>query len=170
MGYEEPSTKAYSADVEDGLVDRIDIFAYDQNGWIYDHYVIGEYGGGPLDLTQVSFKQKGENGEQRHYLIMANLDPDSARYISFLDNVDLARYPEGFIPWSAGNARVNYPLMGATAFVLFGSATTVSVNLMRYMSKFQIGTISAEFWGVDGKVDFRQSGFEKGASGRPFQR
>ena len=24
--------------------------------------------------------------------------------------------------------------------------------------------------GVDGKVDFRQSGFEKGASGRPFQR
>ena len=23
---------------------------------------------------------------------------------------------------------------------------------------------------VDGKVDFRQSGFEKGASGRPFQR
>ena len=147
MGYDEPSTKAYSADVEDGLVDRIDIFAYDQDGRIYDHYVIGEYGGGPLDLTQVSFKEKGENGEQRHYLIMANLDPDSARYISFLDNVDLARYPEGFIPWSAGNARVNYPLMGATAFVLFGSATTVSVNLMRYMSKFQIGTISAEFWG-----------------------
>ena len=26
------------------------------------------------------------------------------------------------------------------------------------------------YWAVDGKVDFRQSGFEKGASGRPFQR
>ena len=26
------------------------------------------------------------------------------------------------------------------------------------------------YMAVDGKVDFRQSGFEKGASGRPFQR
>ena len=147
MGYDTPSTKAYSADVEDGLVDRIDIFEFDENGWIYDHKVIGEYGGGPLDLTEISLREKGAYNERRYYLIMANLDPDSARYISFLDKIDIARYPEGFIPWSAGNARVNYPLMGATAYAMFGSTTSISVNLMRYTSKFQIGTISAEFWG-----------------------
>ena len=58
------------------------------------------------------------------------------------------RYPETFIPWSAGNARVNYPLMAATAKVTFGSTTSVSVSLMRYMSKFEIGTVTAQFWGT----------------------
>ena len=37
MSYEGPSTKAYAADVEDGLVDRIDIFMYDGSGNIYGH-------------------------------------------------------------------------------------------------------------------------------------
>ena len=84
----------------------------------------------------------------RSYLFIANLDPDSAQYIGYLDRVDMNRYPETFIPWSAGNARVNYPLMAATAKVTFGSTTSVSVSLMRYMSKFEIGTVTAQFWGT----------------------
>ena len=147
MSYDGPSTKAYSADVEDGLVDRIDVFVYDEDGWIYGHKVIGEYGGGPLDLTTITLRDSGENGEKRSYLFIANLDPDSAQYISYLDRVDLPRYPESFVPWSAGNCRVNYPMMGATAKVTFGGTSSVSISLMRYMSKFEIGTISAEFWG-----------------------
>ena len=147
MSYDGPSTKAYASDVEDGLVDRIDIFMYDQLGWIYGHKVIGDYGGGALDLTQVTFSDSGTKNERRNYLVIANLDPDSAQYIGYLDKIDLARYPEGFIPWSAGNSRVNYPIMAATAAIVFSSTTSVSLSLMRYMSKFEIGTISAEFWG-----------------------
>ena len=148
MSYEGPSTKAYAADVEDGLVDRIDIFMYDGSGNIYGHKVIGEYGGGALDLNSVTFRDSDGNGVVRSYLFIANLDPDSAQYIGYLDRVDMNRYPETFIPWSAGNARVNYPLMAATAKVTFGSTTSVSVSLMRYMSKFEIGTVTAQFWGT----------------------
>ena len=148
MSYEGPSTKAYAADVEDGLVDRIDIFMYDGSGNIYGHKVIGEYSGGALDLNNVTFRDSDGNGVVRSYLFIANLDPDSAQYIGYLDRVDMNRYPETFIPWSAGNARVNYPLMAATAKVTFGSTTSVSVSLMRYMSKFEIGTVTAQFWGT----------------------
>ena len=148
MSYEGPSTKAYAADVEDGLVDRIDIFMYDGSGNIYGHKVIGEYGGGALDLNNVTFRDSDGNGVVRSYLFIANLDPDSAQYIGYLDRVDMNRYPETFIPWSAGNARVNYPLMAATAKVTFGSTTNISVSLMRYMSKFEIGTVTAQFWGT----------------------
>ena len=132
MSYEGPSTKAYAADVEDGLVDRIDIFMYDGSGNIYGHKVIGEYGGGALDLNNVTFRDSDGNGVVRSYLFIANLDPDSAQYIGYLDRV----------------ARVNYPLMAATAKVTFGSTTSVSVSLMRYMSKFEIGTVTAQFWGT----------------------
>ena len=148
MSYEGPSTKAYAADVEDGLVDRIDIFMYDGSGNIYGHKVIGEYGGGALDLNSVTFRDSDGNGVVRSYLFIANLDPDSAQYIGYLDRVDMNRYPETFIPWSAGNARVNDPLMAATAKVTFGSSTSISVSLMRYMSKFEIGTVTAQFWGT----------------------
>ena len=148
MSYEGPSTKAYAANVEDGLVDRIDIFMYDGSGNIYGHKVIGEYGGGALDLNNVTFRDSDGNGVVRSYLFIANLDPDSAQYIGYLDRVDMNRYPETFIPWSAGNARVNYPLMAATAKVTFGSTTSVSISLMRYMSKFEIGTVTAQFWGT----------------------
>ena len=76
MGYDSPTTKAYASDVEDGLVDRIDIYMYDSNGWIYGHKVIGEYGGDPLDLSEISFQDSDGNGVVRTYLIMANMDPD----------------------------------------------------------------------------------------------
>ena len=85
MSYEGPSTKAYAADVEDGLVDRIDIFMYDGSGNIYGHKVIGEYGGGALDLNSVTFRDSDGNGVVRSYLFIANLDPDSAQYIGYLD-------------------------------------------------------------------------------------
>lgn len=146
MSYDNPTTKAYAASVEDGLVDRIDLYIYDSNGYLFRHAVIGEYGGGALDLAHIGYKDVGLAGETRTYLILANLDPDSAQYIGYLDYVDVDRYPEGFIPWSAGNCRVNYPLMGATARITFGTNKSADISLMRYMSKFEIGTISAEFW------------------------
>lgn len=147
MGFDDPDTKASASGVTDDEVDRIDIFAFDENGWIHGHTVIGEYGGSALDLSQTVFTDSGLPSEWRNYLIIANLDPDSAQYIGYLDKVDIARYPEGFIPWSAGNCRVNRPLMVATAKARFGVKTSVSAELMRYCAKFEIGTVSAEFWG-----------------------
>lgn len=148
-GYDEPATKSVAADIADDEVDRIDIFSYDNEGKAIAHKVIGG-GDSALDLSTVSFTDAGLGGEVRRYLVMANLDLDSAEYIATLEQTSLYSYPQGFIPWSAGNCRPNRPLMGATAKVIFSASTTATVNvtLMRYMSKFEIGTVTAEFWGT----------------------
>lgn len=146
--YDETETKSVAADIVDDEVDRIDIFSYDTDGKAIAHKVIGG-GSTALDLATVSFKDAGINGEVRRYLVMANLDPDSAEYIATLEQGTLYSYPQGFIPWSAGNCRPGRPLMGATAKITFSSSSTATaaVTLMRYMSKFEIGTVTAEFWG-----------------------
>ena len=147
--YEETGTKSVAADIADDEVDRIDIFSYDAEGKALQHKVIGG-GSTALDLSSVSFIDAGPNGEIRRYLVMANLDQDSAEYIATLEQGKLCSYPEGFIPWSAGNCRPGRPLMGATVRIGFSSGATnsTSVTLMRYMSKFEIGTVTAEFWGT----------------------
>gem|GEM_PF-1295844 len=146
--YNESGTKSVAADIADDEVDRIDIFSYDAEGKALRHKVIGG-GSTALDLSSVSFTDAGANGEIRRYLIMANLDADSAEYIGALEQGKLCSYPEGFIPWSAGNCRPGRPIMGATArFGFSNGAADVPVMLMRYMSKFEIGTVTAEFWGT----------------------
>ena len=149
MPFDTPDTKSIAADIEDDEVDRIDIYAFESDGTVHGHTVIGEYSGDPLDLTQLTFKDSGPGGATRKYLIIANLDPDSADYIATLDKTGISSYPKAFIPWSAGNCRPNRPLMGATASISFsGSAvSTAQVQLMRYMAKFKVETITAQFWG-----------------------
>ncbi|MCR5408254.1 MAG: hypothetical protein K6E61_04030 [Bacteroidales bacterium] len=148
--FDTQDTKGIAADIVDDEVDRIDIFAFESNGDVHGHTVIGEYGGDPLNLDEITFREYGISGTVRCYLIMANLDPDSADYIASLDKNGICTYPKAFIPWSAGNCRPGRPLMGTTARITFSSneSGTVELNLMRYMSKFRIGTITAQFWGT----------------------
>ena len=142
-------TKALAADIEDDEVDVIDIFSWDGNDAIVGHHTIGEYGGEALDLSEAVFQDHGALYEHRYYLVMANLDPDSADYIATLNGTEVSGYPKGYIPWSAGNCRPNRPIMGATAYISFagGSPGNATVSLMRYMSKFEIGSVDAQFWG-----------------------
>ncbi len=142
-------TKALAADIEDDEVDVIDIFSWDGNDAIVGHHTIGEYGGDALDLSEAVFRDHGGLYEKRYYLVMANLDPDSADYIATLNGTEVSGYPKGYIPWSAGNCRPNRPIMGATAYISFngGSPGNATVSLMRYMSKFEIGYVDALFWG-----------------------
>ena len=149
MPFDTPDTKSIAADIVDDEVDRIDIYSFESDGTVHGHTVIGEYGGDPLNLNQLTFKDTEAGGATRKYLIIANLDPDSADYIATLDKSGISSYPKAFIPWSAGNCRPNRPLMGATARITFsGSAVrTAQVQLMRYMSKFKVETITAQFWG-----------------------
>ena len=148
QGFDE--TKGLATDVVDDEVDVIDIFSWDDNNAIVGHSTIGEYGGTALDLSNITFTDRGfPSNKKRYYLIMANLDPDSSDYIATLNGSEVNGYPKGYIPWSAGNCRPSRPLMGATAAVDFSTnSRSASVSLMRYMSKFEIGSVDAQFWGT----------------------
>ena len=147
--YDDAETKANTIGVYDSGVDRIDIFAYNDNGDAVGHSVLGGTGSA-LDLTTLTFRDGGGYGENRYYLIMANLDADSADYIATLSGSEVCSYPKGFIPWSAGNCRVNRPLMCATMYWTFSSSgtQTASVSLMRIMAKLEIEKITAQFGGA----------------------
>lgn len=145
-GFEE--TKGLATDIVDDEVDVIDIFSWDDNNAIVGHSTIGEYGGTALNLSNISFTDRGFPSEKRYYLIMANLDPDSSDYIATLSGTEVNGYPKGYIPWSAGNCRPNRPIMGATAVINYNTTNpSASVSLMRYMAKFEIGSVDAQFWG-----------------------
>ena len=116
QGFDE--TKGLATDIVDDEVDVIDIFSWDDNNAIVGHSTIGEYGGTALELSNVTFTDRGfPSDKKRFYLIMANLDPDSSDYIATLNGSEVNGYPKGYIPWSAGNCRPSRPLMGATATV-----------------------------------------------------
>ena len=143
-------TKSLAADIVDDEVDVIDVFCWDDNNAIVGHKTIGTYGGSALDLDDVSYTDYAGQGQKRYYLIMANLDPDTSDYIATLSGTEVNGYPKGYFPWSAGNCRPNRPIMGATAKITFSSSTAstpTSVSLMRYMAKFEIGEVDAQFWG-----------------------
>ncbi len=91
-------TKGLAADIEDDEVDVIDIFSWDGNDAIVGHHTIGEYGGEALDLSEAIFQDHGALYEHRYYLVMANLDPDSADYIATLNGTEVSGYPKGYIP------------------------------------------------------------------------
>ena len=147
-GYDE--TKGLATNITDDEVDVIDVFSWDENNAIVGHKTIGTYGGTALNLSNLSFKDYDYPNAQRYYLFMANLDPDTADYIATLSGTEINGYPKGFFPWSAGNCRPSRPIMGGTLSKTFSSSNTapVTVNLMRYMAKFEIGSVDAQFWGT----------------------
>ena len=147
-GFDE--TKSLAIDIVDDEVDVIDIFSWDDSNAIVAHNTIGEYGGSALDLDDVSFTDYAFPNTKRYYLVIANLDPDTSDYIATLSGTEVNGYPKGYFPWSAGNCRPNRPIMGATIKRTFSSSNTnpTSVSLMRYMSKFEIGSVDAQFWGT----------------------
>ena len=148
QGYDQADTKSLAADNVDDEVDRIDVYAYDDSNSLLFHKVI-EDGGNAMNLSSISFRDYGANGEKRYYLFLANLDEDSADYIATLSGAEVNGYPKGYIPWSAGNCRPNRPIMAGTARATFNSYGTqgATVSLWRYAAKFEIGSIDAQFWG-----------------------
>lgn len=127
----------------DGGVDRLDIFSWYEDGSPAGHvtFLPGD-GEDLLDLGTLSPTLHGGKDVVKTYLALANLDPDSARYLSGLSSGDLAAYPTRVIPWSAGNCRPDRPVMGATARVRFGTTQSCTFELRRYCCKIELGTIT----------------------------
>lgn len=146
--FTDADTKANTIGVADDQVYRIDIYSYDKDGNFLRHAALGGKGT-TLDMNSPAFRDAFQKNEIRTYLFIANLDADSANYIARLSGEEVSSYPKGFIPWSAGNCRVNRPLMAATARVWYQNAepAPVAIKLMRYMAKIEVEKITAQFWG-----------------------
>ena len=137
-------TKSFPSGTDDDAIDRIDIFSFDETGWTAGHHTIKAEDGSVLDLKTISFTDNAGKGCVKTYLIMANLSEDTADYIRYLDDIDINRYPEGIVPWSA-NCRPGLLIMARTLPIEFTNDTELNIRLYRYMSRFEIGTITADF-------------------------
>lgn len=139
------STKAdsYNANENDDFIDRLDMLEYDNTGTLINHRTWEKSTG--LDLSTVSYTAYNPKNNYRYWLFLANFDEESVDYLAQLSGSDIGSYNKGIIPLEAGNFRPHKPLMGGTAFCSFGSNQTIPVTLFRYVTKFELGTITADF-------------------------
>lgn len=140
------STKAdsYSASEEDNFIDRLDMLEYDKNGTLTNHRTWTRAAG--LDLSTVSYTAYGAKYDYKYWLFLANFDEESIDYLTQLSGSELGNNPaKGIVPLEAGNYRLHKPLMGGSATSSFSSDKTLPVTLFRYLTKFEIGTVTAGF-------------------------
>ncbi|MBO5562232.1 MAG: hypothetical protein J5939_00770 [Bacteroidales bacterium] len=148
IGMERPvvlTTKAdaYSASEEDDFIDRLDMFEYDNTGVLVNRKTWENPSG--LDLSSVSYTGYSEYNKRRYWLFMANFDEESVEFLASLDGTQIGRAPYSVIPLEAGNFRLHKPLMGGGASYQFSKDGTTTATLYRYMTKFELGTITADF-------------------------
>ena len=139
------STKAdsYNANENDDFIDRLDMLEYDNTGTLVNHRTWEKSTG--LDLSTVSYTAYNPKNNYRYWLFLANFNEESVDYLAQLSGSDIGSYNKGIIPLEAGNFRPHKPLMGGTAVCSFGSDQTIPVTLFRYVTKFELGTITADF-------------------------
>lgn len=139
------STKAdaYNATEKDDFIDRLDVFEYDNNGVLVKRYTWEDPAG--LDVSGITFTGYNEYYKRKYWLFMANFDEASVDYLATLNSTQIGNPPYNVIPLEAGNFRLHKPLMGGGAMYDFRTDGTTSATLYRYMTKFEIGTITADF-------------------------
>lgn len=135
------NTKAAGA--EDDFIDRLDVLEYNISGEITNHYVWEDPDG--LDLDELQLDIYAEYNSRRYFLFMANFDPATVDYFMSLDATGLADRTKGLALLHLGNFRMHKWLMGGTQRGDFTKDEEKSVILYRYVTEFEIGSITADF-------------------------
>ena len=148
IGMESPVTfttkaDAYNAAEEDDFIDRLDMFEYDNSGTLVNRKTWENPSG--LDLSAISYTAYSEYNKPRYWLFLANFDEASIAYLATLNGSQIGDKTYNVIPLEAGNFRLHKPLMGAATTYQFRSDGSTSATLYRYLTKFEIGTITANF-------------------------
>lgn len=134
---------AYSAGEGDDFIDRLDMFEYDDTGALVNRQTWTNPSG--LDLSAISYTGYSEYYKRKYWLFLANFDEASVEYLASLSGTQIGSAPYSVIPLEAGNFRLHKPLMGGGATYDFRADGTTSATLYRYMTKFELGTITADF-------------------------
>lgn len=134
---------AYSTTEEDDFIDRLDLFEYDKDGVLINSRTWTKATG--LDLSGISYTSHSPKNVYRYWVLLANFTEDSIDYLSQLQGSDFAYGAKNFVPLSAGNFRLHKPLMGGSGVYNFTRDKEIEIKLYRYMTKFEIGTVTADF-------------------------
>lgn len=142
--YDVSLTKAATVNPNDRdtTVTRLDLYEYDQEGELVDHLVWEDEDG--LDLSTITHTTTSPYCEYKHWLALANFDEDSAEYFDQL-GADIASMPQGYVPLTAGNFRLHKPLMGGPGSWSFYENGSTTIQLYRYLTRIDIGTVTADF-------------------------
>lgn len=135
------STRAVDTDQgEDNSISSIDLYIFDEDGNNLEHYALSE-----KELSDRKMHIQRKSGVTEYYLFLANIDCATAEWLAGLKAGDFSDSKKGHIPLSAGNFRGVVLPMGGSAKVEYNKDTTLTINMYRYQSKIDIGSITAYF-------------------------
>ena len=142
---------------EDDLIDRLDVFVYrGTDTTLFDHKSYVNASG--VDIAAIDTKYYDVQGTYFYFFAIANLDGATADYFAQLSKNQITSYYGGLIPLEAGNFRSHRPIMGGAASVQLGNYSyyssqpgdkTASITLYRYVARFEIEKITADFDSAD---------------------
>ena len=134
---------AYDAAEGDDCIVRLDMLEFDKTGAISNRRHWEDASG--LDLDDITYTLYAAKSDTHYWLFLANFDGESVDYLAQLGSPAIGQGAKGFVPLEAGNFSLHNPLMGGTAKSTFSQNETITVGLYRYITKFEIGTVTAGF-------------------------
>lgn len=135
------STRAIdSGESGDDRISSLDLYIFDEDGNNLEHYALSE-----KELSDRKMHIQRKSGVTEYYLFLANIDYETAEWLAGLKADEFSDSEKGYIPLSAGNFRGIELPMGGSAKVKYNKDTTLTVDLYRYQSKIDVGSITAYF-------------------------
>lgn len=126
------------------FITRLDCYEFDANEKPVSHNVWEDEKG--LDLATLDIKYWHLPGQRHVYIMVANLDPAIAEYFAELNGSELYSPESGIMPLEGYDFDPRRPVMGGGYYSSFSNKSiTLVINLFRYITKFEIGTITADF-------------------------
>lgn len=133
-----------SSDEEDYFVTRLDFYEFDENDNLVSHKVREDENG--LDLAAIELKYYHFQGKLHTYVVLANLNPTVAEYFAGLNGIELFDPESGIMPLDGFCFDTHRPVMGGGYYCSFVySSNKMPIILYRYITRFEIGTITADF-------------------------
>ncbi len=127
----------------DTCIDRLDVLEYDEEGNMIAHETWENAAG--LDLSTVNFVRYDTYGNKHWWIFFANLHEDTANYLATLHADEITTMPKGVIPLEPGNFRMHKPIMAGCQYANFEKDESKTVILYRYLTRIEIGQITADF-------------------------
>lgn len=128
---------------DDDFIDRLDIIEYDNTGNISDHVFYADPSG--INLADITYTKYHHYRDYHYYFFLANLSEEAAEYLTSLNADAIYNSFSGRLPLEDKHFRLHKWLMGGTCKGNFEKDESREVTLFRYVTKFEIGTITAAF-------------------------
>lgn len=128
----------------DDFIERIDLFEYDgKTGNQLNYKKWYEPTG--IDVDTLSYTTYGTDDSYHVFAVLANFDDASVDYFKTLNAEQIGDQRSGIVPTSLGLINLQRPLMGGAQYAGFIKDETKTITLYRYISKFEIEKVTADF-------------------------